>query len=49
MKSFVLLERRDEKERRLYRYRAVYQDSSVVWTFTLTPEGKISSLRPTRE
>jgi Beta-lactamase len=49
MKSFVLLERREEKTRRVYRYRAVYDEGSVLWTFTLAPVGKISALRPVRE
>jgi CubicO group peptidase (beta-lactamase class C family) len=49
MKALVLLERREEKESRIYRYRAIYKDSSILWTFTLTKDGKISSLQPTEE
>jgi D-alanyl-D-alanine carboxypeptidase len=49
MTAFVLLERREEQESRVYRYRAIYKDSSLLWTFTLTKDGKISSLRPTEE
>jgi CubicO group peptidase (beta-lactamase class C family) len=49
MTGFVLLERREEQESRVYRYRASYKDSTLLWTFTLTKDGKISSLRPTEE
>ena len=49
LNSFVLLEVRDEKASRIYRYRAIFKDSSLLWTFTLTKEGKISSLQPTEE
>jgi D-alanyl-D-alanine carboxypeptidase len=49
MTAFVLLETREEKESRVYRYRAIYKDSSLLWTFALTKEGKISSLQPTEE
>ncbi len=49
LKSLVLLEVRDEQASRIYRYRALFQDSSLLWTFTLTKEGKISSFQPTEE
>jgi CubicO group peptidase (beta-lactamase class C family) len=49
LKSLVLLEVRDEKASRTYRYRAIFQDASLLWTFTLNREGKISSLQPSEE
>jgi hypothetical protein len=49
LKSLVLLEVRDEKTSRIYRYRAIFPDASLLWTFTLNREGKISSLQPTGE
>jgi CubicO group peptidase (beta-lactamase class C family) len=49
LKSLMLLEVRDEPASRIYRYRALFKDSSLLWTFTLTKEGKISSLQPTEE
>jgi CubicO group peptidase (beta-lactamase class C family) len=49
LKSLILLEVRDEQASRIYRYRALFKDSSLLWTFTLTKVGKISSLQPTEE
>ncbi|HLK60437.1 MAG TPA: serine hydrolase domain-containing protein [Chthonomonadaceae bacterium] len=49
LQSFVLLERRDEGNRRLYRYRAVFGTTPIQWTFMLNPEGKVFSIEPTQE
>ena len=49
MKAFVLLEIREEKASRVLRYRAIYKDSTLLWTFTLTTDGKIVSLQPKEE
>jgi D-alanyl-D-alanine carboxypeptidase len=49
LRSFVLLERREEPKKRVLRYRAIFGNTSLLWTFELTPEGKITSLSPTPE
>jgi CubicO group peptidase (beta-lactamase class C family) len=49
IQSLVLLERREEKESRIYRYRALFKDSTLLWTLTLTRDGKISQLQPVQE
>jgi len=37
-----LVERKDEDDNRLYRYRLVYKDSALFFTLTLSKEGKIA-------
>lgn len=49
LQSFTLLEQRDEGSRRTYRYRAVFKEKTLVWTFELTQEGKIVNLQPAEE
>jgi hypothetical protein len=34
---------------RAYRYRAQFQNKTVVWTLALTPDGKISGIQPSDE
>lgn len=42
LKEIHLVERRDENEHRLYRYRLVYNDASLLLTMSLSREGKIA-------
>lgn len=47
--SFVLLERTEAEGKVVYRYRAVFGTTSVIWTFELDKEGKIANLVPEPE
>ena len=49
LKSFVLLERREEATRRVLTYRSVFGETSILWTFALDKENKILSLTPKEE
>lgn len=49
LRSFVLIEQKDEGHRRIRRYRALFGRKSVIWTFELTEEGKIISIEPRAE
>jgi hypothetical protein len=49
VKSFVLLERREEATKRLLTYRSVFGETSILGTFALNKEGKILSLSPKEE
>ena len=49
LKSFVLLERREEPTKRVFTYRSVFGETSILWTFVLNKEGKILSLSPKEE
>jgi D-alanyl-D-alanine carboxypeptidase len=49
LRSFVLLERREEATKRVLAYRSVFGETSILWTFELTKEGKILSLSPKEE
>jgi CubicO group peptidase (beta-lactamase class C family) len=49
LKSLSLLERKEEGEDRLYLYRALVGRDKIYLSFTLTNEGKISSLRVEEE
>jgi D-alanyl-D-alanine carboxypeptidase len=49
LKSFVLLERKDEAGSRIYLYRATFEKQTLIWTFQLTKEGKINALEPKPE
>src|SRR5215510_422107 len=49
LKSFVLLERREEATRRGFIYRSVFGETSILWTFALNKEGKILGLTPKEE
>jgi len=49
LQSLTLLERRIDGNQRGYRYRAKFQNKTVVWAFALTLDGKISGLQPTDE
>ena len=47
LKSMTLLERRTDKNQRAYRYRAQFQNKTVVWAVALTLDGKIIGIQPT--
>jgi CubicO group peptidase (beta-lactamase class C family) len=49
LESLTLLERRIEANQGGYRYRAKFQNKTVVWAFALTPDGKILGLQPSDE
>ena len=49
LKSFLLLERREEATSRVFIYRSVFGETSILWTFALNKEGKILSLNPKEE
>ena len=49
LESLTLLERRIEANQRGYHYRAKFQNKTVVWSFALTPDGKILGLQPSDE
>jgi len=49
MKSFTLLERTTDGPLRRYRYRAVYAEGAIYWTFALTSDSKIADLTPMKE
>jgi hypothetical protein len=49
LKSFVLLEHREEATKRVLTYRSVFGETSILWTFALNKEGKILSLSPKEE
>ena len=49
LQSLTLLERRIDGNQRGYRYRAKFQNKTVVWAFALTLDGKILGLQPTDE
>jgi CubicO group peptidase (beta-lactamase class C family) len=44
LQSIALVERKDEGENRLYRYRLAYKDTSLLTLCTLNKEGKIAGL-----
>ncbi len=46
LKSLTLLERRNAGNQRGYRYRAKFENKTMVWNFALTPDGKIAGLQP---
>jgi hypothetical protein len=45
IKSVELLERTEQNDRRLYRYRLTFVDTSLNYNMILTKEGKIAGLR----
>lgn len=47
--SFVLLERTEGEGKVVYRYRAVFGATPVIWTFELDKDGKIANLTPEPE
>jgi hypothetical protein len=49
LKSFVLLERRQEATRSVLIYRSVFGETTILWTFALNKDGKILSLMPKEE
>ncbi len=49
LQSLTLLERRTDGNQSGYRYRAAFDKKTMVWTFALTPDGKIAGLQPTDE
>ncbi len=49
LRAFVLLETREEPAGHSYRYRATYKDASLLWTFTVAKDGKLSSVQPKEE
>jgi hypothetical protein len=49
LKSFALLERREEPTKRVLTYRSVFGETSILWTFALNHEDKIISLTPKEE
>lgn len=49
LQSFVLLERKDESGKRVCVYRSAFKAQSLIWTFQLTPEGKIAAMEPKPE
>ena len=46
LKSITLLERRTDDHQRAYRYRAQFQNKTVVWALALTSDGKIIGIQP---
>ena len=49
LQSFVLLERREEGDTRTYLYRTRFEKQSLIWTFQLSKDGKISAMEPKPE
>lgn len=49
LKSFTLLERKQEGPKRIYRYRSVFGETSLIWTCELDADGRILSLEPVKE
>jgi CubicO group peptidase (beta-lactamase class C family) len=49
LKSFILLERKDEAELRTYLYRSVFENNTLIWTFQLTKDNKIVAIEPRPE
>jgi CubicO group peptidase (beta-lactamase class C family) len=47
--SFTLIERKGNGAQRIRRYRAIYATKTVVWSFTLERDGKVSAMEPTEE
>ena len=49
LKSFNLLERKQEGELTTYLYRAVFANNTLIWTFQLTKDNKITAIEPKPE
>ena len=49
LRSFVLLERKQEGDTRVYVYRSVFETQSQIWTFHVRPDGKIAAMEPRPE
>ena len=49
LKSFVLLERKSEGDQRIYLYRSMFEKQSLIWTFQLAKDGKVSAMEPKPE
>ena len=45
LNSMELLERSEQSDKRLYRYRLTFKDTILIYTAVLTKEGKIAGLR----
>lgn len=49
LQSFVLVGQSAEGGKRIRRYRALYGNKPIIWTFVLSEDGKIISMEPTSE
>lgn len=49
LKSFILVEKKEEGELRTYIYRAVLENNVLIWTFQLTKDNKIAAIEPKPE
>ena len=47
--TLALMSRKDDNGLRVYRYRALYGGTPVIWTVHLTPDGKIAGMVPQGE